>query len=330
MTVGIGVVGCGRAAAALHLPALARVPRAKVTALSDSDPQRLSAVGAAAGRASRYLDYRALLDDSSVDVVLITVPTPWHHDVFVAAAKAGKHIYVEKPLALDLEQAEHMLAVAAAAGTRAVLGFNLRSHRLVQIARDWIRAGALGRIVALRTIIVGGLQDRVAWQRSRVEGGGAIYELGSHHFDLWRFLLDTEATEVRGHSLSTESDDAIVAVSARLVNGALAATVLALHGDATHHVEVIGESASLQFSLYRGDSLEIRPTGRLSQLTHWLRQLPAAAASARRGGDYLDSYRRHWTRFLDGLPGGTPPATLEDGREALHIALAALRSSTAS
>jgi myo-inositol 2-dehydrogenase/D-chiro-inositol 1-dehydrogenase len=330
VTVGIGVVGCGRAATTLHLPALARVPDAKVVALSDVDPQRLSAIGAVGARAARYLDYRALLDDRSVEVVLISVPTPWHHDVFVAAAKAGKHIYLEKPFALDLDEADHMLAVAATAGTRAGLGFNLRSHRLVQAARDWIRAGALGRVVALRTIVVGGLQDRVGWQRRRAEGGGAIYELGSHHFDLWRFLLDTDAEEVRGHSRWTEWDDSTVAVSAHLASGAFAATLLVLRGFASHDVEVIGESASLRFSLYRGDSLEIRPAGRLSQFTHWLRQLPAATTSARRGGDYLDSFRRHWTRFLDSLPGGAPPATLQDGREALRIAVAAMHSSTAS
>jgi predicted dehydrogenase len=328
VTVGIGVVGCGRAAATLHLPALAQVPEVKVVALSDVDPQRLSAIGAVVGTASRYLDYRALLDDRSVDVVLITVPTALHHEVFVAAANAGKHIYLEKPFALDLDQADRMLAVAAKAGTRAGLGFNLRSHRLVQPARQWILGGALGRIVALRTILVGGLQDRVGWQRRRTEGGGAIYELGSHHFDLWRFLLGTEAAEVFGHSPSTESDDSIVTVSALLTNGVCASTVLALRGFASHDVEVVGESGSLRFSLYRGDSLEFRPASRLSQLTHWLGQLPATATSSRRGGDYLDSFRRHWTGFLGSLAGGAPPATLEDGREALRIALAAMRSPT--
>ena len=71
----------------------------------------------------------------------------------------------------------------------------------MRAARAWIRTGVLARVVALRTILVGGLSERVAWQRRRAQGGGAIYELGSHHFDLWRFLLDTEATDVRAHSL---------------------------------------------------------------------------------------------------------------------------------
>jgi predicted dehydrogenase len=183
--------------------------------------------------------------------------------------------------------------------------------------------------LALRTVLVGGirLEDRTAWQRCRAEGGGAVYELGSHHFDLWRFLLETETTEVRAQTLSRGSDDSTVSVSARFSSGVLATSLFALYGSTTHEVEVIGEAAQLRFSLYRSDSFEIQPANRVTQLRRWLSQLPAASRAARRGGDYRDSYRVHWLRFLESLPDGNPPATLEDGRESLRIALAAFESS---
>ena len=311
----------------LHLPALARIAEVEVAALADADAERLNAAGTKWGVDHRYADYRALLSDPSVNAVLITVPTPFHCAAFLAAVELGKHTYIEKPLAMNLEEADRMLAAAAQFAGCTVVGFNLRSHRLVQKARELIRAGALGPIVSVRTVLVGGLQERPAWQCRRAEGGGAFYELGIHHFDLWRFLLDTEVAHVEAQSLSDGSDDARVAVTARLVNGALACSVFALHGAASHEIEVIGESASLRFSLYRADSLEIRPAGRLRQFTRWLQQLPGAAKAARRGGDYVDSYRTHWLRFLESMRGGEPPATLQDGREAVRIAVAAIESS---
>ena len=322
--LGVGIIGCGRATAELHLPALARVPGLRVAALCDTDAPRLEQVGARCPGAARHARARDLLADPSVAVVLVAVPAAHHHDAFVAAMEAGRHVYVEKPLSLELAQADRMAAVAAAARTRAIVGFNLRSHRLVRAARAQVQAGRLGRVVALRTILVGGVRERPAWQRRRAQGGGAFHELGAHHFDLWRFLLQSEVAEVRAQSLSDGADDAVVSVSGRLESGALAASVLALGGTATHEVEIVGERAALRFSLYRADSLEIRPAGRVAQLGDWLRQLPAAASAARRGGDYLDSYRVHWQRFLEHLRGGEAPATIEDGRRSLRIARAAL------
>jgi predicted dehydrogenase len=323
--VQIGVIGCGRAAQ-LHLRALAGIPEAKVAALADADTGRLSAAGAKWGVGRRYADYRALIADPLVEVILIAVPTPAHQDVFLAAAESGKHIYIEKPLAMDLSDADRMLAAAEKSAGRAVMGFNLRSHRLVQEAKALARSGALGPVHLMRTLWVGGLDERPNWQWRRAEGGGALYELGVHHFDLWRFLLDTEVAQIETQSLPDDSDDSRVVAAARLLNGALVCSVFALRGAAMHEIELIGESGSLRFSLYQADSLEIHPAGRLSQLARWLQQLPEAARAAQRGGDYVDSYRAHWLRFLESLRGGESPATLQDGRESLRIALTAIDS----
>ncbi len=324
--LGVGIVGCGRATANLHLSALARVQGLRVAALCDTVPETLARVGADCPGAARYGHVRDLIADPSVAIVLVAVPAHDHHDAFVAAMEAGRHVYVEKPLTLELGQADQMVAVAAAARSHAIVGFNLRSHRLVRAARAQIRAGALGRVVTLRSIFVGGLRERQTWQQRRVQGGGALFELGAHHFDLWRFLLESEVVEVRAQSLSDGADDATVSVSGHLENGALVVSVLALRGTATHEVEIVGDRAALRFSLYHADSLEIRPASRAAKIGGWLRQLPAAARAARLGGDYLDSYRVHWQRFLEHLRGGEAPATIEDGRRSLQITHAALNA----
>jgi len=325
-SVQIGVIGCGRAAQDLHLPALARIPDIQVVALADADPDRLTAAGSKWRINRRYQDYRELVCDSSVDAVLIAIPPRMHHDAFLLAANSHKHTYIEKPLAMNLEEADRMAAAETTSSIRVVVGFNLRSHRLVQQARKLIREGTLGPILSMRSEWVGGNGVRPDWQRRRNEGGGVLYELGVHHFDLWRYLLDSEVSSVEAESASNGAEDFSVHVKAHMLNGATASANLVLDGEAKHQVEVFGTEGSFRFSLYRADSLQFHPVGRTGQLGQWLAALPGAVNAVRRGGDYIDSYRRHWLRFVAAVQGGETPATLQDGRESLRIAMAAMDS----
>ena len=178
----VGVIGCGQAAAQLHLPALARIPDVKVTAVADVDAARLNAACDRWSVEHGYKDYRVLIADPCLDVLLISVPTRMHHDVFLASVDSGKHIYIEKPLALTLEQSDRMLARAAQAPGRVAVGFNLRSHRLVRRAHELVQSGVLGPVVLLRTLWAGRTREYTDWHCRREEGGGVLYELGAHHF----------------------------------------------------------------------------------------------------------------------------------------------------
>ena len=101
----VGIVGCGRAATSLHAPALRRVDRARVVALSDTDSERLQRLGARCAGAAEYSDYRELLADPRVDLVAVCVPVTQHAEVAAAALHAAKHVFIEKPLALTLADA---------------------------------------------------------------------------------------------------------------------------------------------------------------------------------------------------------------------------------
>jgi predicted dehydrogenase len=325
--VRIGVIGCGQAAVGLHLPVLARIPGVQVTAIADADSGRLTHAGSRWSVDQRYSDYRALIADKSVDTVLISVPAYLHAQVFVEAANAGLNIYLEKPLALTLAEAEHIIGAARVCSGCCVMGFNLRSHRLVKNARDLIATGALGPIELIRTSFVGGVGEATGWRQRRAEGGGSIYEFGVHHFDLWRYLLNAEVLSVSAHGVSSRWDDATVGVTAEIENGALASSVFAFGGAETHEIEIIGRAGLVRFSLYHADSFEIRPRGRVSRAVATLTCFADAITAARHGGDYADSFRRHWVRFLRSARDGEPsPATVEDGCEALRIALSAIHS----
>ena len=336
----IGVVGCGRAAATLHLPALARVAGARVVALSDTDPARLEALGARLPDARAHPDYHDLVRDDGVDLVAVCTPAAHHLEIATAALRAGRHCFVEKPLALALADCDRLVAEArraASDGSRSVVGFNLRSHRLLRQARAIVAAGTLGEIEAVRSLWSADWSGatRPAWHATRAGGGGALLEIGTHLADLWRWLLASEVDAVQAMSRSTATEDQTAVLQARMRSGALATGIVSQRTVSHNIHEILGSRGTLRLSLYHGDSLELTPVGgasggalrRLQPLLQRAARLPAALRAARGGGDYMLSYVHEWRRIVAALASGEPmPATVEDGRQAAAVTLAALQS----
>ena len=342
MTVRIGIVGCGRAASSLHLPAIAGLNGAAVTALSDTDAASLSALAARCPGAATFADYRPLLDRHDVDLVAVCVPAARHAEVVTAALRAGKHVFVEKPLALTLAECDALVAEAeraAGRGIRAAVGFNLRSHRLLREAKALMDAGELGEIEALRSLWTADWSGatRPSWHATRASGGGALIEIGTHQADLWRWLLGSEVETVQAFSRSTAFDDQTATLQARMRSGVLVTTGLSQRTVTQNVVEVLGSRGSVRLSCYHADSFEATSIGgtssvmsrRIRPLLQRASRLPAALRSMRDGGDFKLSYRRQWERILRALADGSPmPATVEDGRQAAAIVLAALRAAS--
>jgi predicted dehydrogenase len=336
----IGVIGCGRAAAGLHLPALRRVPGVTVVALSDNRPDRLADLAARCPSARAYADYRALLADDRVDLVAVLVPASLHADIGTAALRAGKHLFVEKPLALAADEADRFAAEAACAATRGLrstVGFNLRSHRLVAAAKILVGTGTLGEIELVRTMWTADWSGvpRPEWHATRATGGGALIEIGSHLTDIWRWLLDSEVERVQACSVSRAFDDQTVTVQARMTSGVLVSSAMSQRTMPHNLIEILGSRGSLRLSVYHGDSLEVTTKGtrtgqlarRLGPLLQRAARLPGALGAARGGGDFALSYARAWSAIRSAIASGGPmPATLDDGRRSLAVVLAALRS----
>jgi predicted dehydrogenase len=327
------VIGCGHVATVAHLPVLSRLPEVDVVAVCDRDPERL----AAAGVARRYSDASELIADPSVEAVGVFLPPADHAASAIAALEAGKHVLVEKPLALSLREADDMVESAKSSPGIAAVGFNLRSLDLVRRARELVRTGRLGRIEALRTTLSSNRRfDRTApeWRRRRELGGGSLLEQGIHHFDLWRFLLGTEIDELFAFA---HDEDAGAAVSARTSDGVLVQTTLSERSTPTHSVEVFGTAACVRLALTHFDGFELLPAGRedsapLARARRtWgtLRGLPRALGDLRRGGHFARSYTSQWRAFAAAVRRGEPvPASFEDGRRALAISLAAAQSAS--
>ncbi len=333
----LGIVGYGRGVQALHLPALARIPEFEVVAIADTDAERLAGAERL-GRVRRYEDYGIMFREAALDAIAVATPTASHAEIGLAALRMGKHLFMEKPLALNLEECAQLITAASRVPSKVVVALNNRWHRLVIRARDIIRRGTLGRLKAIRSVYTHWHpgENAQTWHKHRALGGGVLFNDGVHHFDLWRFLLDAEVTEIFAHSRPSEHfEDDTCTVSAQLDNGMTATALFSFSTSANSELEIFGDAGSLLLSLYRFDGLEFRagtsyPGGldtRLRSVGHTFSEISRAMATVRRGGDFSASYDALWSHFADCIGRDASPAcSLEDGEKAVQIALAALES----
>jgi myo-inositol 2-dehydrogenase / D-chiro-inositol 1-dehydrogenase len=333
--VRIGIVGCGRATTTLHLPALQAVAGARVVALADTDPEALRRTSKQVPIQRCVPDYRVLLDDRAIEAIAICVPVPFHVEMALAALDAGKHLFIEKPLALTLEECDRLIERAAGLPLQVMLGFNTRWHRLARQARTLYRQGNFGSLEVVRSVLTSCHNDPPEWRKRRISGGGVLLEMAMHHFDLWRYLLGEEVEEVSAHSRSGTWEDESATMTARFRCGALASATFAECTSQNNHIEIYGRTGSLGVSFYQFDGLETSNTSdipgnvpaRLKGLLQFVKELPRAIPTLRRGGEWHQSYVEEWRHFATSIRTGLPvECGLDDGRRALAIALAAMES----
>lgn len=339
-TLKIGVIGCGWAGGMLHLPALRSLPDAEVIALADIDADRLNQIGDKFRIKNRYADYRKLIENEHVQAVAVCVPAGSHTEIVLAALDAGKHVFVEKPLALSMSETDLVIEKAKTSSCKTAVGFNLRCHRLVREAGRIIRQGALGKIESIRTAWTSDVRryrDMPEWRNNRETGGGTLIEIGIHHFDLWRFLLGSEVEEVFTMSRSDEWDDDITAVNARMTDGVIATSFFSEHTSNDNEIEIHGRNGRLIISCYRFDGLEFQPvlslpgkiSARAKKIVDTLRDFPNIVSTIRKGGEFMASYCNEWESFISAVRNDTPTeCSLEDGKRAVQIALAAAQSAS--
>jgi predicted dehydrogenase len=323
----IGFVGCGRATATLHLPALKRLDLVEAVAVADTDESRARAVAAAHGVPRVHGDAAALANDAEVDLVAVCTPPRGHAEAAHAALAAGRHVLVEKPLCLDLDEADALVSAAAERpGQISAVGFNLRRHRQVEAARGALAEGLLGRLLMVRTHWTAATRPP-GWRRASSEGGNALWEMGVHHLDLWRHLTGEEPRRIAANG----NENALV-VSATTDRGTLLTSTLADGTSDANEVELVGERGRLNLTLYRGDGPHWEPVGeagggvgvRMRGLARAARGLPRQARAARTGGDFLMSFAFEWEALARAAGGdGAPPASFEDGHRAVALARAA-------
>lgn len=145
------------------------------------------------GFARMTSDWKALVNDPSVEIVSITTPNVVHKEMSLAAIAAGKHVHCEKPIAPNAADARAMMEAAEKAGVKTQVGYNYIKNPLLALARDMIASGELGEITGFRGIhaedYMGDPEVPYGWRVDPSGGSGVVADLGSHIIGMARFLL---------------------------------------------------------------------------------------------------------------------------------------------
>jgi myo-inositol 2-dehydrogenase / D-chiro-inositol 1-dehydrogenase len=192
-TLKIGVIGAGRIGI-VHTETIVRhIPDARIVAIADVSVDAAKRLADRFGVPSVSGDYRTVIQNPDVDAVLICSPTDTHAQYSIEAAKAGKHVFCEKPIALDLATIQRVTKTIEACGVKFMVGFNRRFDPNFKKVRQMVADGKIGEphIVKITS------RDPAPPPPEYVKGSGGMFlDMTIHDFDMARFLIGDEVTEV--------------------------------------------------------------------------------------------------------------------------------------
>src|SRR5580700_1135437 len=322
--LGIGVVGVGEMGKR-HAENLRRnVPEARLVAIADVSAERARQVATELEIERSYGSLEAMLENKEIEAVLIATPDKFHAEAVGLAARAGKDVLCEKPLALNLPDAHETLDAVAKAGRRLQVGFMRRYDPAYAAAMQRIEAGEIGVPVIFKSVGRDKDQPPLAAYESNVNGM-LFYTNTIHDFDLARWLMRDEVSGVHAYTTSairpevTKYGDVVASVvNLQYKQGAIGN--IESYAQAVYGYDVRTEIVGSKGSIFVGS----------------LQRMPAVFLSSRGGeqvladhflSSFADAYLaevRDFVRTM--LSDRAPRVTGEDGLKALAIAVAAENS----
>ena len=329
----IGVIGCGRLARLAHVPLLARTPGAKITALCDTDPASTQSCAVYAPAAQQFTESADLINSGLVDAVVIPLPSHLHVNSAVAAFSAGKHVYLEKPIASYLDEADEIILAWKASGKTGMIGQNYRYNPLIVKLKRQYESGRIAKLTNVRTRFAIPHLPPGNWRAARASGGGALLDLAVHHIDLIRFVTGMEITSVSAAIESRYSDDDIGRLDMELERGVTAHTEVIFGEEFEDRFEVTGERGTLWVERSQSFDVGFRSlSGQNAIVSKILAATPtpykAAYFLAKRKSPLNEpSFALALAAFVRAATNGTPATPdLNDGLAALEVVDAAERS----
>lgn len=319
----LGLIGCGRIGRIHAANVVRHVPRAVLAAVCDPDRQAAEAVAAPLGVARVADRAEEVLSDPALEAVIIASPTDTHADYIVQAARAGKHIFCEKPIDYDLSRTDAALEAVRRAGVKLQIGFNRRFDANFARLRRAVTSGEIGSVREIHIVSRDPAPPPVSYIR---RSGGLFFDMAIHDFDMARFLTGEEVTEVYVQAgvlvdaAIGEAGDVDTAVTvlrfADGVLGTIANSRQAAYGY-DQRVELLGSRGSAAAGnrfpneVVLSDAYSVR------------RDLPLYFFLER----YQESFAAEIASFVEAVLEDRPPeVTGADARAAALLALAAARS----
>jgi myo-inositol 2-dehydrogenase/D-chiro-inositol 1-dehydrogenase len=318
----VGLIGAGRIGRVHAENLVYRIPEADLVAVSDIFVEAAERLAAELG-VTAYQDHRRIFEDERVDAVLICSSTDTHAQFIEDAAEAGKHIFCEKPIALDLGKIDRALAAVEQAGVKLQIGFNRRFDPSFRRVQEIVAAGEIGEPHILRITSRDPAPPPIEYVRV---SGGIFLDMTIHDFDMARFLMgrDVESVCAAGEvlvdpAIGQAGDVDTAVITLRFVGGSLGVidnSRKAVYGY-DQRVEVFGSGGMVSADNAFPNTVQI------CNARHVHRDLPLNFFMER----YSESYANEIRAFVECIVQDTlPPVTGLDGRIPVVMGYAAKRS----
>lgn len=318
----IGLIGAGRIGR-VHAANLTRIPAARLRVVADVNEAAAQACAVQYGIPAATGDVGAILADPTIGAVVICSSTDTHARIIEEAAAAGKHIFCEKPIALDLAAIDRALAAVDRAGVKLQIGFNRRFDANYRRVRQAIAGGEIGALRLLHIISRDPTPPPIEYIRV---SGGMFMDMTIHDFDMVRFLTGSEVTEVYtmaavtiDPAIGAAGDVDTAVITLRFANGVIGTidnSRQAAYGY-DQRVEVLGSGGAIS------TANNYPNTALISDGTSIHRDLPLNFFMER----YTESFLAEMQAFVAAVQQDGPvPVTGADGRAPVLLAMAALQS----
>lgn len=345
--VRVGIIG-GGFMAAVHSRA-ARAAGAILSGITASTPERSLAAAAALAVGRAYSTVEELVSDPEIDIIHVCTPNATHATFATQALAADKHVVCEKPLALDVAEAEALNGLAVRSGKVAAIPFVYRYHPMVGELRTRVARGDLGRLITVQGCY---LQDWLLsseagnWRVDSAAGGRSrsFADIGSHLVDLIEFTTGERVVELTAATsivhpvragVPVDTED-VVALTVRFGGGAIG-TLLVSQTAAGHdndlRIELMGTTQTIAFAQERPETLQVRTRGSVAtisrgapELSPTTRQLSLVPAGHPMG--YQDAFNAFIRDVYQGVHGHLPERvpTFADGARMNQLTAAVLDS----
>lgn len=271
MTLRWGIIGCGGVTEVKSGPALQQAPGSALVAVMRRHGALAEDYARRHGVPRWYDDAQALVDDPGVDAVYVATPPSTHLPYALMAIRAGKPVYVEKPMALDAGECEAMIEAARASGVPLFVAYYRRALPRFLKLRELLDGGAIGTPRLVRILLQRELEpayrdrDALPWRvRPEIAGGGLFVDLGSHTLDLLDFLLGPiAAVHGQADSLSQAypAEDTVTMAFA-FASGVQGTGAWSFCGHGRRdEVEIVGDRGRLAFSTFGDDPVRLDTAG---------------------------------------------------------------------
>lgn len=319
----VGIIGAGRISK-MHAATLTyRLPNTRVLAIADINPEAAKQTAAQFNIPVATTDPEIVLKDLDIDAVLVCSITPTHAQYVIEAAKAGKHVFCEKPIALELPQIDEALAAVAKAGVKLQVGFNRRFDPNFARVRRAIVEDEIGKPALMHIIS----RDPAPPPISYVKGSGGIFlDMTIHDFDMARFLIGAEVDEIYTQAgvtvdpeIGAAGDVDTAVIMLRFANGVIGTIDNCRRASYGYdqRVEVLGSKGAI------ATANNYPNAATLSDGASVRRDLPLNFFMER----YTESFANEIAAFVDAVLSDRPtPVTGYDGRVPVVMGLAARKS----